>query len=218
MKKILIILFIGCVVSSLNAQCLIYNSVGKSTSSGQRSSAFARRGFVLIVPTDGSDGKKHFSAVNFDLYQGRYYKDFYYFENSVTDDGNGSVYGGFSSAVVKIGTKYFFIASQGPFNSETFSGLATLGPIARTQHVDYYAKTLTGSYAFYGQDEGETDELGSTSSAYQRAYKYSSVNAYTLNENYTRAVIDMSYDDAKNYIINLLVSLGYTDRIANPYP
>ena len=214
MKHILLLLLLAVSISAATAQNLVYNLVERNTGSG--SGTWTSKGIVLLIPSvSPSDGLHHASVVTFRTWASRFSKAFWSYEDFVYDDGSGGVYGGLSTALARIGKSYYILASlDGQFNSETISGVATYGAIARTSVIGYYAKTLARSSSYYNL--ANQDVLGSTSQQYQFAYKYSTVASYTLNADLTKRVISLDTQSAEQSIKDYLRDLGFVDTSATP--
>lgn len=210
------------------SQCLIYNSVNKQTSSGQYSSSYSDKSSTVVGPQQNMlDGVTRSSYAYLYTYVGKFnsngttvtYKDFYYNERPLTNGTPSS--GGLLIGLVKQGKAFKVLATaKNVFDSDTVSGTATWKNLLGYGFT-YYASTLAGTSSGWGVDYNESRPIGDISSSSWnpvKVYKYTSSTTYVLNAKETSIVANMSYDQALEWKKQSLISQGYVDRIAYPYP
>jgi hypothetical protein len=203
------------------SQCLVYNATYKGSSSGQTSSSYSGKGYTIIGPSQTmQDGVTRCATVSFQLYTGKGYKDFYYNDTRTPVDGVPSS-GGLLTGLVKQGKNFRILATiKDIFDSDTISGTASIRNVPGIGST-YIATTLAGTYSGWGQDANESRPIGdSTSTANNpvKAYKFSASDSYTYNSTLTAAVAGKTFDQAVVWAKQTLISQGYTDRVAIPYP
>ena len=210
------------------SQCLMYNDTYKGASSGQSSSSYLQKGSTLVgLQQYMQDGLTRSSYVTFETYTYKYksngvsqtIKEFYYYNHPLVDGTPSS--GGLLIGLVKQGKVYKVLATvKDVFDSDTVSGTASWKNLLGYGFT-YYASTLSGVSSGWGLDYNESRPIGDTSSTGDnpvKAYKYTASISYVLNTNETAIVANMTYDQALEWKKQSLISQGYVDRIANPYP